>query len=57
MFDILCRQKEMPKEDQRASQKHSKHRQAKHRNQAKGLDFEFEVEDFYCLGSPIGTYP
>ncbi len=58
MFDLLCRQKERPPtpEPQRnplrfwPSQVH-------HQSKAsKELRFEFEVDDFYCLGSPIGLF-
>lgn len=59
LFDILCRQKENTKiHASAAHQKHYKtHRPATNsQSQAKDLDFDFEVEDFYCLGSPIGMY-
>jgi hypothetical protein len=60
-FDILCRQKEMPKlygMGSEAHQRHAKHKQAApNKHSTKGLDFDFEVEDFYCLGSPIGLCP
>lgn len=42
MFDILCRQKNGATE---AKPKHGKN-----------LQLDFEVEDFYALGSPIGLY-
>ncbi|KAM0272231.1 hypothetical protein ACHAQH_008773 [Verticillium albo-atrum] len=59
MFDILCRQKEAtpasdrltnplrfwPAKDKPGSPKPSN-----------DLQFEFEVEDFYCLGSPVGLF-
>jgi len=56
LFDILCHQKENAKiHASSAYQKHYKHQQpANHKAPLKGLDFDFEVEDFYCLGSPIG---
>lgn len=57
MFDILCRQKESTKQQSwgTGGGRHSKHRQATaSKSQHKGLEFEFDVEDFYCLGSPIG---
>jgi hypothetical protein len=57
LFDILCRQKETPKIH--ASITHQNHyknqRSALNKSKIKDLDFDFEVEDFYCLGSPIGT--
>lgn len=59
MFDILCRQKESekvtdklrtpfrfwPREDQYEQPK-----------DPRDLAFDFEVDDFYCLGSPIGLF-
>lgn len=59
MFDILCRQKEpsrapdkfrnplrfWPSEDRYDQQK-----------DPQDLAFEFEVDDFYCLGSPVGLF-
>ena len=59
LFDILCRQKEpnaalngtvrnkilSRHNDSSASQDH-----------ASGLALNFEVEDFYCLGSPVGLF-
>lgn len=59
MFDILCRQKEpsrapdkfrnplrfWPSEDRYDQQKN-----------IHDLAFEFEVDDFYCLGSPVGLF-
>ncbi len=59
LFDILCRQKEnasvteSPRNPLRfwpASQDRYEAREPKE------LAFEFEVEDFYCLGSPIGLF-
>jgi hypothetical protein len=56
LFDILCRQKESPKiHTPAARQTHYKsQRSAPNKSKVKGLEFDFEVEDFYCLGSPIG---
>lgn len=51
-FDILCRQKEDAKK--RAPGAHR--RQYENRNTAGDLEFLFDVEDFYCLGSPIGLF-
>ncbi|KAK1509404.1 DDHD domain-containing protein, partial [Colletotrichum costaricense] len=61
MFDILCRQKEKQKtlETPRnplrfwpAQEKMEAHRD----REANELRFEFDVEDFYCLGSPVGLF-
>jgi hypothetical protein len=55
LHDLLCRQREIP------DRSGSYQRREKFRNQAgkvtsTHLDFNFEVEDFYCLGSPIGLF-
>ncbi|KAF2640104.1 DDHD-domain-containing protein [Massarina eburnea CBS 473.64] len=49
MFDLLCQQKD-PKA--KASQTSNKVRRATE----DGLKLDFEVEDFYALGSPIGLF-
>ena len=49
MFDVLCMQKD-PKA--KASSQSSKQR----RSTEEGLKLDFEVEDFYALGSPIGLF-
>ncbi|TPX15816.1 uncharacterized protein E0L32_000150 [Thyridium curvatum] len=58
MFDILCRQKESaqvhdttmnPLRFWPASEK-------RELRDPRDLTFDFEVEDFYCLGSPIGLF-
>ena len=60
LFDILCRQKEDVKIN--GSSQHSRfyHARPSPRTQIKrddkDLSFEFLVEDFYCLGSPIGLF-
>ncbi|OAK99415.1 DDHD-domain-containing protein [Phaeosphaeriaceae sp. SRC1lsM3a] len=48
MFDILCIQKDA----RSRSSTSSKNR----RNTEEGLKLDFEVEDFYALGSPIGLF-
>jgi hypothetical protein len=50
MFDILCNQKV----DKRSSRSGSGRHQHKDNNQ--GIQLDFEVEDFYALGSPIGLF-
>jgi hypothetical protein len=47
MFDMLCQQK-----DDKTGTRPHKHRHAKEEN----LKLDFEVEDFYALGSPIGLF-
>ena len=59
LFDILCRQKEDTKIH--GSEAHRKHYNKQHSatpkaHGVKDLSFEFDVEDFYCLGSPIGLF-
>ena len=60
LFDILCRQKEAPKiHGSNAHRKHYNKRRSStttHPSKAKDLSFDFDVEDFYCLGSPIGLF-
>jgi hypothetical protein len=60
MFDLLCRQKEAAKTHTTSRhQKHHSNRASKDYHQerdAKDLSFDFDVEDFYCLGSPIGLF-
>ena len=51
-FDILCRQKESTQVHGSVARKQHN----EHRTLANDLEFHFEVEDFYCLGSPIGLF-
>ncbi|EAQ84615.1 hypothetical protein CHGG_08629 [Chaetomium globosum CBS 148.51] len=59
MFDILCRQKEKspatgsPRNPLRFWPASPDQYESK---EQKELAFEFEVDDFYCLGSPIGLF-
>jgi hypothetical protein len=61
LFDILCRQKEDTKVH--GSVMHQKYYQSRssantqqNKKDPKDLSFDFSVEDFYCLGSPIGLF-
>lgn len=60
LFDILCRQKEdviihgLPNHQKLRQQHRSSQHSQKH--DPKELSFDFSVEDFYCLGSPIGLF-
>ncbi|KAI1467877.1 DDHD domain-containing protein [Daldinia caldariorum] len=59
MFDILCRQKEKskPPETPRTSLRFwSSQERTEPSQDHKDLSFDFDVEDFYCLGSPIGLF-
>ncbi|KAH7026274.1 DDHD domain-containing protein [Microdochium trichocladiopsis] len=53
MFDILCRQKEKSQEQQVLR---NPKRAAPSQSHSKELSFDFEVDDFYCLGSPVGLF-
>ena len=58
MFDILCRQKER-KQDQEPLRNPLRFWPTQDRYEPqnpKPLEFEFDVDDFYCLGSPIGLF-
>lgn len=60
LFDLLCRQKEFVKIH--GSSQHSKYYQGRSHSRSHGkkddkdLSFDFDVGDFYCLGSPIGLF-
>ncbi|KAK1990472.1 DDHD domain-containing protein [Colletotrichum falcatum] len=61
MFDILCRQRERSKgpESPRNSLRFwpsQDKAQGSRDREANELRFEFDVEDFYCLGSPVGLF-
>ncbi|KAF2088473.1 hypothetical protein K490DRAFT_39399 [Saccharata proteae CBS 121410] len=47
MFDLLCRQRE---------EKSQRERHGHHKSTDHGLKLDFDVEDFYALGSPIGLF-
>ncbi|KAF2435974.1 DDHD-domain-containing protein [Tothia fuscella] len=49
IFDILCNQK-ADKQPYRSSSGHHEHKDNR------GIQLDFEVEDFYALGSPIGLF-
>ena len=58
MFDLLCQQREVVR-THIANQGKPSIRQAgsfKQQDEHRDLNLEFEVEDFYCLGSPIGYF-
>ena len=58
LFDILCRQKDDPKSsNSNAHKRHQKNRSSTGtKPQSVDLDFDFNVEHFYCMGSPIGIF-
>lgn len=59
MFDILCRQQEMKKQVEQSKNPlriwPSETRKPATKD-PRDLTFDFEVDDFYCLGSPIGLF-
>ncbi|CAG8949854.1 hypothetical protein HYFRA_00004181 [Hymenoscyphus fraxineus] len=56
MYDLLCRQKETPFKS-RSHQRRDKHPSPNvAQAQQNHMGFDFEVDDFYCLGSPIGLF-
>lgn len=59
LFDILCRQKDtrraIPRPNQRKGQR-SRTNSSLRVEKTQDLGLNFEVEDFYCLGSPLGLY-
>jgi len=58
MFDILCRQKERSQESEalRDPLRVTVPRSHSEKRKDKELAFDFEVDDFYCLGSPVGLF-
>jgi hypothetical protein len=53
LHDLLCRQRETP-DVSKIYQRRERHSGGK--VPSTHLDFDFDVEDFYCLGSPIGLF-
>ncbi|KAF3018189.1 hypothetical protein E8E14_011663 [Neopestalotiopsis sp. 37M] len=61
MFDILCRQKEVAKHEQQLRNPlriwpSTSDRASRAREEARDLAFDFDTDDFYCLGSPVGLF-
>jgi len=58
LFDILCRQKEKNgnSESSKNPLRFWPSQDRYESKEPKELKFDFEVEDFYCLGSPIGLF-
>lgn len=58
MFDILCRQKEKSRDTEppRNPLRIWPSQDRYESKDPKDLEFEFDVEDFYCLGSPVGLF-
>ncbi|KAK2625277.1 hypothetical protein QTJ16_005646 [Diplocarpon rosae] len=55
-FDILCRQKQSVEGPVGGHRGQNRPRHSRLRPEVKDLDLKFAVEDFYCLGSPIGLF-
>ena len=57
-FDILCRQRESEKAQTSARAKHYARRAGSivSKQSSTNLALDFDVQDFYCLGSPIGLF-
>ncbi|KAI0171217.1 DDHD domain-containing protein [Pestalotiopsis sp. NC0098] len=61
MFDILCRQREAAKQEQQLRNPlrmwpSSHDRASRAREEPQDLAFDFDTDDFYCLGSPVGLF-
>lgn len=58
MFDILCRQKEnLHVQPSRKNPLRTWPAQTPtNAKEANELRFDFEIEDFFCLGSPVGLF-
>ena len=54
LFDILCQQKDHAPLVPRA--RNSSIRRVTEGNRSSDVAFKFDVEDYYCLGSPLGLY-
>lgn len=58
-FDILCRQKARPKPERRQSSYFWPSHELKLKevpDRDSDVQFDFDVEDFFCLGSPVGLF-
>lgn len=59
MFDILCRQKEKPRHAELTRNPlrfWPSQEVPEPPKDPRELSFDFDVEDFYCLGSPVGLF-
>ena len=57
LFDILCRQKEDHHDDSTLKRRgRSRVSSSAGQENSQDLNLEFEVEGFFCLGSPLGLY-
>ncbi|MCJ1467874.1 hypothetical protein MMC07_006499 [Pseudocyphellaria aurata] len=56
LFDILCRQKDTHDASPRLNRRRGHRSRTNSSQKSQALELNFEVEDFYCLGSPLGLY-
>lgn len=56
LFDLLCQQKDRPSISGPSSTRRRQFNRSQSGTKPKHLDLNFDVEDFYCLGSPLGLY-
>lgn len=56
LFDILCRQKDAKPLLPSSSKRKNLSQRSYDNQQTPDLGLKFEVEEFYCLGSPLGLY-
>ena len=58
LFDILCRQKDSDTANSASGDRHHSGRAGSliGQEQRRDLDLNFAVENFFCLGSPLGLY-
>lgn len=59
LFDILCRQKDSSHEAKsplRVLPAHTGPESTESKERHNPMELQFDVEDFYCLGSPIGLF-
>ncbi|PHH79694.1 hypothetical protein CDD80_4059 [Ophiocordyceps camponoti-rufipedis] len=55
-FDVLCRQKDEPAGGQGHNPLSFWPRQGRHKPKQGDLQFDFDVHDYFCLGSPVGLF-
>ncbi|MCJ1477893.1 hypothetical protein MMC13_006566 [Lambiella insularis] len=58
MFDVLCRQREINDAPKPAPTRSNSKRisSLKSQDDSRHLNLDFDVEDFFCLGSPLGLF-
>lgn len=56
LFDILCRQRDVAPKQSSKTRPRTHSQRTRDPSSEMDLGLKFEVEDFYCLGSPLGLY-